>query len=159
MSYLLQLWNCLYFICYGCGDHLYLHVLTHSFPTRRSSDLRPAAPLWRRAGVAIWLRPLSVRDVLLAALAAPGCGPARRAGPVAAPQRRRDADADSACRAGNRDQRADRHLSRRGRIWLLGRAEDVQHDAERAGPARQHHGDAADPLRRAPMTALGRESG
>src|SRR3546814_14576623 len=48
---------------------------------------RPAAPLWRRAGVAIWLRPLSVRDVLLAALAAPGCGPARRAGPVAAPPR------------------------------------------------------------------------
>src|SRR3546814_1170007 len=24
---------------YGYGDHRYLHVLTHSFPTRRSSDL------------------------------------------------------------------------------------------------------------------------
>src|SRR3546814_20346053 len=35
----------LYVICYffffSCnGDHRYLHVLTHSFPTRRSSDLR-----------------------------------------------------------------------------------------------------------------------
>src|SRR3546814_1316558 len=29
------------FCFYGYGDHRYLHVLTHSFPTRRSSDLRP----------------------------------------------------------------------------------------------------------------------
>src|SRR3546814_18884449 len=28
----------LFFLCYG--DHRDLHVLTHSFPTRRSSDLR-----------------------------------------------------------------------------------------------------------------------
>src|SRR3546814_18914790 len=27
----------------GSGDHRYLHVLTHSFPTRRSSDLPAAA--------------------------------------------------------------------------------------------------------------------
>src|SRR3546814_18854237 len=27
------------FFFYGYGDHLDLHVLTHSFPTRRSSDL------------------------------------------------------------------------------------------------------------------------
>src|SRR3546814_21123992 len=28
------------FFCFYCyGDHRYLHVLTHSFPTRRSSDL------------------------------------------------------------------------------------------------------------------------
>src|SRR6056297_1318826 len=30
-----------FFKCYG--DHRYLHVLTHSFPTRRSSDLFPLA--------------------------------------------------------------------------------------------------------------------
>src|SRR3546814_7941015 len=28
-----------YFFFEGYGDHRYLHVLTHSFPTRRSSDL------------------------------------------------------------------------------------------------------------------------
>src|SRR3546814_15729238 len=28
-----------YFFCSGYGDHRDLHVLTHSFPTRRSSDL------------------------------------------------------------------------------------------------------------------------
>src|SRR3546814_16777323 len=28
------------FFCYGYGDHRNLHVLTHSFPTRRSSDLQ-----------------------------------------------------------------------------------------------------------------------
>src|SRR3546814_8652641 len=27
------------FFFYGCGDHLDLHLLTHSFPTRRSSEL------------------------------------------------------------------------------------------------------------------------
>src|SRR3546814_11987227 len=27
-------------VCYWYGDHRDLHVLTHSFPTRRSSDLR-----------------------------------------------------------------------------------------------------------------------
>src|SRR3546814_5727070 len=27
------------FFCEGCGEHRDLHVLTHSFPTRRSSDL------------------------------------------------------------------------------------------------------------------------
>src|SRR3546814_13862804 len=31
--------TCLFFSCYG--DHRDLHVLTHSFPTRRSSDLIP----------------------------------------------------------------------------------------------------------------------
>src|SRR3546814_20729041 len=31
---------CVVFECYGA--HLYLHVLTHSFPTRRSSDLHVA---------------------------------------------------------------------------------------------------------------------
>src|SRR3546814_18128620 len=42
------------FFFYGSGDHRHLHVLTHSFPTRRSSDLlrhvivtRAAAPLER----------------------------------------------------------------------------------------------------------------
>src|SRR3546814_3502217 len=30
-----------FFVC--SGDPRYLHVLTHSFPTRRSSDLRPRA--------------------------------------------------------------------------------------------------------------------
>src|SRR3546814_12470107 len=29
----------LFFCFYGYGDHRDLHVLTHSFPTRRSSDL------------------------------------------------------------------------------------------------------------------------
>src|SRR3546814_20299405 len=35
------------FVFYGYGDHRDLHVLTHSFPTRRSSDLdeRLARPL------------------------------------------------------------------------------------------------------------------
>src|SRR3546814_12417947 len=28
-----------FFVFYGYGDHRDLHVLTHSFPTRRSSDL------------------------------------------------------------------------------------------------------------------------
>src|SRR3546814_1605103 len=41
---------CFFFECYG--DHRDLHVLTHSFPTRRSSDLRVGAPLPDRlAGV------------------------------------------------------------------------------------------------------------
>src|SRR3546814_11234451 len=31
----------LYFCFHGDGDHRDLHVLTHSFPTRRSSDLKP----------------------------------------------------------------------------------------------------------------------
>src|SRR3546814_4602052 len=31
----------LFFFFYLFGDHRYLHVLTHSFPTRRSSDLLP----------------------------------------------------------------------------------------------------------------------
>src|SRR3546814_15822855 len=30
--------SCFFFECYG--DHRDLHVLTHSFPTRRSSDLK-----------------------------------------------------------------------------------------------------------------------
>src|SRR3546814_16812587 len=30
---------CVLFFFYCYGDHRYLHVLTHSFPTRRSSDL------------------------------------------------------------------------------------------------------------------------
>src|SRR3546814_4517698 len=34
--------SCLCFL--GDGDHRYLHVLTHSFPTRRSSDLRSRQP-------------------------------------------------------------------------------------------------------------------
>src|SRR3546814_3043808 len=33
------------FFFYGYGDHRDLHVLTHSFPTRRSSDLRHASNL------------------------------------------------------------------------------------------------------------------
>src|SRR3546814_12468443 len=33
----------LVFFFYGNCDHLDLHVLTHSFPTRRSADLLPAA--------------------------------------------------------------------------------------------------------------------
>src|SRR3546814_9935589 len=32
------------FIFYGYGDHRDLHVLTHSFPTRRSSDLYKLPP-------------------------------------------------------------------------------------------------------------------
>src|SRR3546814_19734857 len=32
-----------FFVCYG--DHRDLHVLTHSFPTRRSSDLLDQQPL------------------------------------------------------------------------------------------------------------------
>src|SRR3546814_18237658 len=28
------------FFFYRCGDHRYLHVLAHSFPTRRASDLQ-----------------------------------------------------------------------------------------------------------------------
>src|SRR3546814_13116987 len=32
---------------YGDGDHLNLHVLTHSFPTRRSSDLAANLPVWQ----------------------------------------------------------------------------------------------------------------
>src|SRR3546814_10751491 len=31
---------CIFSLCFSCyGDHLDLHVLSHSFPTRRSSDL------------------------------------------------------------------------------------------------------------------------
>src|SRR3546814_1622779 len=37
-----------FFYCYG--DHRDLHVLTHSFPTRRSSDLRAASLLLLRDG-------------------------------------------------------------------------------------------------------------
>src|SRR3546814_1293676 len=41
--------NCFFF--YGYGDHRDLPVLTHPFPTRRSSDLSPPCPLaWKAAG-------------------------------------------------------------------------------------------------------------
>src|SRR3546814_16091283 len=36
---------CGIFLFYGDGDHRDLHVLTHSFPTRRSSDLLRAGRL------------------------------------------------------------------------------------------------------------------
>src|SRR3546814_13166502 len=43
------------------GDHRDLHVLTHSFPTRRSSDLRPSADaLMMRAGYAVTGRPIGL---------------------------------------------------------------------------------------------------
>src|SRR3546814_11855608 len=44
------------FLFYGYGDHRDLHVLTHSFPTRRSSDLpssprtQSCPPPWRGRG-------------------------------------------------------------------------------------------------------------
>src|SRR3546814_1844118 len=34
----------MFFFFYCSGDHRDLHVLTHSFPTRRSSDLLPRPP-------------------------------------------------------------------------------------------------------------------
>src|SRR3546814_1324539 len=39
----------LVFFCEGYGDHRDLHVLTHSFPTRRSSDLSLSGRAMRRA--------------------------------------------------------------------------------------------------------------
>src|SRR3546814_11840044 len=33
-----------FFFFYGYGDHRVLHVLTHAFPTRRSSDLQELLP-------------------------------------------------------------------------------------------------------------------
>src|SRR3546814_9320857 len=57
-----------FFECYG--DHRDLHVLTHSFPTLRSSDLRHAAQLRsirKRDGVVpVSLRKLSVKWLWLA---------------------------------------------------------------------------------------------
>src|SRR3546814_11620887 len=41
MSFTFSLW-CVIFFFYVSGNHRDLHVLTHSFPTRRSSDLEPA---------------------------------------------------------------------------------------------------------------------
>src|SRR3546814_14356586 len=38
--------TCLIFFFYCTGDPRDLHVLTHSFPTRRSSDLGDAPPLF-----------------------------------------------------------------------------------------------------------------
>src|SRR3546814_1713222 len=35
---------CMFFVCEGYGDHREQHVLTHSFPTRRSSDLTRPLP-------------------------------------------------------------------------------------------------------------------
>src|SRR3546814_7537306 len=36
-----------YVCCYGDGDHRTLHVLTHSFPTRRSSDLTKKPSMYK----------------------------------------------------------------------------------------------------------------
>src|SRR3546814_11598944 len=41
--------NVFFFSCYG--DHRYLHVLTHSFPTRRSSDRKAAGMHAIRVGL------------------------------------------------------------------------------------------------------------
>src|SRR3546814_10962354 len=41
-----------FFFFYGYGDHRDLHVLTHSFPTRRSSDL--TMPLPQTLGIKAW---------------------------------------------------------------------------------------------------------
>src|SRR3546814_11601349 len=60
------------FVFYCCGAHRDLHVLTHSFPTRRSSDLfqerypvaqrhRPVHRIERRHLIAIVHRRLDVR--------------------------------------------------------------------------------------------------
>src|SRR3546814_5702124 len=38
-----------FFFFYGTGDHRDLHVLTHSFPTRRSSDLSEWSAFCRRS--------------------------------------------------------------------------------------------------------------
>src|SRR3546814_8571782 len=38
------------FFFYRYGDHRDLHVLTHSFPTRRSSDLSPHSRMWHLVG-------------------------------------------------------------------------------------------------------------
>src|SRR3546814_17848021 len=43
----------LVFFFYLYGDHRDLHVLTHSFPTRRSSELDALLPFPRRAGGAV----------------------------------------------------------------------------------------------------------
>src|SRR3546814_6232752 len=45
------------FIVYVTGGQRYLHVLTHSFPTRRSSDLwcHRAPPPGRRRGCRAWV--------------------------------------------------------------------------------------------------------
>src|SRR3546814_11116067 len=38
----------------GSGAHLYLHVLTHSFPRRRSADLEGLGHAFERAGYRQW---------------------------------------------------------------------------------------------------------
>src|SRR3546814_8764357 len=47
MFVILRVLHCLIICCFfveGYGDHRDLHVLTHSFPTRRSSDLGATRP-------------------------------------------------------------------------------------------------------------------
>src|SRR3546814_16413146 len=48
------------------GDHRYLHVRTHSFPTRRSSDLMPACNFMVASA-------LPTNTTLSASSAKPGC--------------------------------------------------------------------------------------
>src|SRR3546814_13414720 len=59
----------LFFFFYCHGDHRDLHVLTHSFPTRRSSDLFPGAGGFPISGVPVsagyedkWCRGIDTAD-------------------------------------------------------------------------------------------------
>src|SRR3546814_16375976 len=63
-----------FFVFEGCGDHRHLHVLTHSFPTRRSSDLHRVIPaaaaiLSLKERSRAWTGTRSVERVLLRSLA------------------------------------------------------------------------------------------
>src|SRR3546814_14954727 len=47
-----------FFLCYG--DHRELHVLTHSFPTRRSADLSKVVADWTH--LSCWDTPMILRE-------------------------------------------------------------------------------------------------
>src|SRR3546814_18153593 len=80
-------------MCFSlCGDHRYLHALTHSFPTRRSSYLKrhiafPAVIVEMRSRVVLALRPARNLDHDLRGTADNASKPRPRAPALACPPR------------------------------------------------------------------------
>src|SRR3546814_10566272 len=69
------------FVFYVYRDHRYLHVLTHSFPTRRSSDLIAAE--WNAQGMKIDPRTMPLTGLANAAIDRIAPNPARFAQSIA----------------------------------------------------------------------------
>src|SRR3546814_6644751 len=65
---------CVYCLFYCYGDHRVLHVLTHSFPTRRSSDLGNTALNAKVLRLILALVPLGAFVLAIAILVAAGPG-------------------------------------------------------------------------------------